>query len=504
MVTNRYERQQTLIAELLEHTKDASADFREFFRQCVDLAPLETLEGRTPAELVGLADELYRVSELLIEPLVYVGPPTEACATAHLSTACVDRPFLVDSLSMAVRETGTSVDWLLHPVMRVERDAAGKRIRTVPREEQGGDEESYIHLHFDPLSDKEAYSALEQRVHRVLADLNAVVEDYLPMRRRLQSIVAELKFPPPGCDAAQFAEAEAFLEWLDSDHFTFLGVRETRLVSDGKDQQLEFDTGSGLGLLRDERTRELDQQYVAPAAELQKYVHSPRLVVITKSAARSHLHHPDYMDSVSLKRYDEQGHVVGTCRFLGLFTSKVYAGGTSSIPIIRQKLDYVIAKTRLPAGSHAAKALRDAIESLPLDELFQGGEEELYEMALAIRALRDRQRLKFLMRRDRYGRFYSCLIYMPRDRYGWRVRERMEAVLGGVFGYLIGWKGGRPFVQRWFGEQRMQTVHDVFQRYEGWAILGLGIIMGHYIYREWKKPRCYFIVWRLSNSRPRL
>ena len=433
MASNRFERQQALIAELLDEASDRPQDFRQFLAQCVDLAPLETLEGSDNLALIALAQQLYDDTETLGDTLVSIREPGTDSAMARLSTACVDRPFLVDSLSMAIRDTGASIDWLIHPVMRVERDDSGRRVRVVPRAQEGGREESYIRVVFDPLAGQDAYAELEQRVRRVLADLQAVVEDYVPMRRRAQSIIADLKYPAPGCDEQQFAEAQAFLEWLDDDHFTFLGFRETRLVEGGDGNQLEFVPDSGLGLLRDERTRDLDAPYVAPATELQKYIHSSRLAVITKSAARSHIHHPDYMDSISLKHYDERGDVVGTYRFLGLFATNVYVSPTAAIPIVRRKLDYVVAKTRLPADSHAAKSLRDVIESLPRDELFQGGEDELYEMALAIRALRDRQQLKFLMRRDRYGRFYSCLIFMPRDRYGWQVRERMAGVLQDVF-----------------------------------------------------------------------
>ena len=433
MASNRFERQRELIDSLLKGVGNASDDFREFLRQCVDLAPLETLEGSKPEALVALARSLYDETATLDGVLVSIRPPDGDSPMAHLSTACVDRPFLVDSMSMAVRDAGASIDWLIHPVIRVERDDQGQRLRVVPRDDDGGQEESYIRLLFDPLANDQAYQQLEQRVHRVMADLQAVVEDYVPMRRRVQSIIAELKYPAPGCDEQQFAEAQAFLEWLDADHFTFLGFRQTQLIGEGEQRELQFVPDSGLGLLRDERTRDLDAPYVAPPTELQKYANSSRLVVITKSAARSHIHHPDYMDSISLKHYDERGEVVGTYRFLGLFATNVYVSPTSSIPIVRRKLDYVVAKTRLPSDSHAAKSLRDVIESLPRDELFQGGEGELYEMALAIRALRDRQQLKFLMRRDRYGRFYSCLIYMPRDRYGWQVRERMEEILQQVF-----------------------------------------------------------------------
>lgn len=49
------------------------------------------------------------------------------------------------------------------------------------------------------------------------------------------------------------------------------------------------------------------------------------------------------------------------------------------------------------------------------------------------------------------------------------------SVLGGMFGYLIGWWGGRPILLRVIGQDRVSKVHDMFERYEGWAILIAGL-----------------------------
>ena len=49
------------------------------------------------------------------------------------------------------------------------------------------------------------------------------------------------------------------------------------------------------------------------------------------------------------------------------------------------------------------------------------------------------------------------------------------SVLGGMFGYLIGWWGGRPILLRLIGQDRVSKVHTMFERYEGWAILIAGL-----------------------------
>ena len=48
------------------------------------------------------------------------------------------------------------------------------------------------------------------------------------------------------------------------------------------------------------------------------------------------------------------------------------------------------------------------------------------------------------------------------------------SVLGGMFGYLIGWVGGRPLLHKLFSEQKIQVVKRAFEKYEVWAIAVAG------------------------------
>ncbi len=48
------------------------------------------------------------------------------------------------------------------------------------------------------------------------------------------------------------------------------------------------------------------------------------------------------------------------------------------------------------------------------------------------------------------------------------------SVVGGALGYGIGWYGGRPVLKKIMGQERVDVVHDYFQRYEAWAILIAG------------------------------
>jgi len=48
------------------------------------------------------------------------------------------------------------------------------------------------------------------------------------------------------------------------------------------------------------------------------------------------------------------------------------------------------------------------------------------------------------------------------------------SVLGGMFGYFIGWAGGRPLLHKLFSPAKIQFVKDAFEKYEVWAIAVAG------------------------------
>ena len=144
--------------------------FRAFLRHYYEMASLETLKLRTPEELLEAAAghfQLARVrkpDQLLIE----VKPPVDAQAAgqqgfAFVRTVVEDMPFLYDSVGMAVRAAGVSIDWTVHPVLRVRRDGKGAlaEITGVAGTGLGGEPESLIHVECEAMAKSEDYAALE-------------------------------------------------------------------------------------------------------------------------------------------------------------------------------------------------------------------------------------------------------------------------------------------------------------------------------------------------------
>ena len=86
-----------------------------------------------------------------------------------------------------------------------------------------------------------------------------------------------------------------------------------------------------------------------------------------------------------------------------------------------------IERAGFAAESHDGKALLHILETFPRDELFQITEDELYDTAIGILNLQERQRIALFVRRDPLERFVSCLVFVPRDRYDTQLRQRFAA-----------------------------------------------------------------------------
>jgi glutamate dehydrogenase len=343
-----------------------------------------------------------------------------------------DMPFLVDSASMEVSRQALTLHLIVHPVLAVERDAAGAVLRLAARHEAPEwPRESWMHIEVDRLLDGASRQQLAAGIERVLADVRAATGDWQAMRERLRQAIDEVARVPEAARTAQ-DETRRFLEWLRDDHLVLLGYRGHELVARDGEDLLRPLPGTGLGILRDGDGPGAGDAALPAAARALARAATP-IVVMTKSNLRSTVHRQGYVDYVGVKRYDAAGAVAGEHRFLGLLTSTAYNERVADIPLLRGKVAAVAARAGLAPDSHLGKALAHILETYPRDELFAIGVDELYDTALGILRLGNRARLRLFVRRDPFDRFVSCLIYVPRENYGTELRRRFIDLLSAAF-----------------------------------------------------------------------
>ncbi len=333
-----------------------------------------------------------------------------------------DMPFLVDSVTMAMAEQGIGVHVLGHPVIAMRRDAKGKLL-----EVGKGLPESLIHLEID-RQPQATMEGIKARIETVLADVRAIVNDWAPMQATMLEVADEIAERAMPVSAEGRSEAQEFLRWVADDHFTFLGYREYNVVRQGKEDVLLADEASGLGLLRGKDSG-MPRPLKSLAAHYMPHSGSVDELILTKTNARSTVHRPGYMDYIGVLSFDAKGKPVAEQRFLGLYTSSAYHRRPWEIPVVRDRHEYVMRRSGLNPTSHSGKALRHILETLPRDELFQSSEEELFQTGMGILGLQERVRSRLFLRRDRFGRYFSALVYIPRDRMSTQVRTRIEAML---------------------------------------------------------------------------
>ncbi len=342
-----------------------------------------------------------------------------------------DMPFLVDSVGVVFSQAEVAVHTIIHPVLSVTRDGRGRLIDMAPASDTPS--ESWQLYEIDRQTDPAKLEALKTKLEATLADVRVSVEDWTAIRERVRALSADLKNNPPPLPPDEVREGRELLDWMEGQHFVFLGYRYYKLERGSSQDRLVPDVRSGLGILRASRTaahrggRKSGQTVIR--GEVRDHARERELLILTKANSTSTVHRGNYLDYIGVKSFGSHGEVTGEHRFLGLWTSTAYYSSPRDIPVLRQKVQRVVDNFALDPASHDAKAVINVLETYPRDELFQASVPDLVRIVRGVVNLYERRTVRLLARRDPYHRFYSCLIYVPRDRYNTEVRQRIEQIV---------------------------------------------------------------------------
>ena len=347
-----------------------------------------------------------------------------------------DMPFLVDSVGMALNRMGITAHMMLHTPLAIERSAQEVTKVTYLKQSPDSTEQVAVFLiEIDRQNSSADIKALEREIQSVLGDVAASVNDWEAMSAKLSETIKDLpKRPFPG-EKQELEEAINFLTYLNNHHFTLLGYRQYDLKRVEGDVELVPNMASSLGLMNKHHKAQPEQGLLlssfSDSARKEALDHS--LLILTKSSAKSRVHRPAYVDYIGIKRFDKKGNVVGEDRFIGLYASNVYNRSPREIPLLNEKVQRVLDRSGLTPRSHDYKALLNILENLPRDELIQANVEDLAHTAHGVLEMQDRDKLKLFVRKDGFGRFLSCLVYVSKDRYNTKLRQDTQRILAQHF-----------------------------------------------------------------------
>ncbi len=407
--------------------------FSEIF---LSKAPPDFLEARPPEQLAPLtlgAFEFLKGSSPDRVDVQVFNPDEENegwyAPVTVIRTDVTERPFIVDSLREFLSAQDMAIENMVYPVMRVER-AGGDITRLGPAAE-GGSRESLIHTEIARCADEATLETLRSEVKRRLQDVVRVTDDFgamLDAARRVREELGQQAGDVPDRET-EIEEIQAFLDWLMEGAFVFLGYRGYDLIGDvDGDASIIVDPGSGLGILRNEAQSAFAEPVKVSElpAGMRGLVQGGPLLIISKTNAESTVHRRARMDYVGVKKLNADGRVVGEHRFIGLFTSKVYASQAEQIPILRRKLERILEASGVPEGSHDYKEINTIFNSMPKEELFLTSAAEIGADVQAVLTAYKTEAVRVTLREDPLRRGVAVMVILPKDRFSGEVRKAIE------------------------------------------------------------------------------
>ena len=362
-------------------------------------------------------------------------PKTLENAKLILCLCTDDKPFLVDSVSAAINDAGKSIHFFVNTIIEVSRNAQGSR-----KIGAKDNRESILYAELDPPIDDAEVENLRASLREVLNEVDHAVMDWQPMRESLQAAIDSIKAINFNRDHSEkfddLEEAVAFLTWVLNGNFSFFGMRYYNYSTKGSEVSFEQNISAALGILKNKDRRILKNTYSDNGKLSQAvatFLTSDESILVAKSNTISQVHRKVYQDYIGVKNYDKNGKMIGEYRFVGLFTADAYNHSVFDIPLLRKKVQAVLDMAPFSSGGHNKKALINILETYPRDELFQVDVQTIADSSFEILRLYKRPRAKLIMRRDRFDRFISAFVFIPRDLFNSDRRKAIGALLAKTF-----------------------------------------------------------------------
>lgn len=333
-----------------------------------------------------------------------------------------DIPFLVDTVRMVLDRHGLGIHLMVHPMLPIVRNAGHELIGFVDADPadngreaaDGGDllddpgttqvVEAWTLIELDRCAPG-VEEQLEADVAAAIAEVLRVVEDFTQMRDRMRSV----------------ANGDPLIAWLGDQHFVLLGAASyDRVIADDGTATLELREGSELGEYRPEAR--LDAREASPPSKP-----GDDETVIARTDTVASIHRAARMTCVSVRPPGDGGAVEH--RFVGLLGSGAYRESVFAIPKVADRANDVLALAGASAVSHTGRAVKNVVETLPRDVVFELDSEALAGLVIDIVGLQERRIVRVFDVAEPVGEWTTVFVYVPRARFESDLPGRIRALV---------------------------------------------------------------------------
>ncbi len=451
-----------LIQQQLGNTPDSTA-LSALASRYWDVTASETIAKRSAAELLGIVQSHLSLAESRRpdNPKIHISEPNDS-GVLVFEMITTDQPFIFDTLSTLIFDAGYNVLLSNHPIFWVNRDKRGQLLDIVAldRKQQEHTDyraESFVRYELEAGPSAISPTRLKQRIRKALSTIELIVQHWQPMREKAESLQQYYSQCPAPMKARARRQVCNFLGWLTDNNLTFLAYVEMKLRRQGGKSSLQAVESSRLGLKLESTPWEHIESPQQRQQILEHYLHSPRVLTITKSSELAPIRRFVPMDYIAIKDYNAKGELTGEHRFYGLMTRAAYNSRALDIPLLADRIHAAMNLAHFPLGSHNGKVMLQILETFPRDELFQSSAKKLFEIAMGLITIEEQNRVRVFSRTDPFHRYYSILVYIPREQYSQHVRENIQSLIAAKL------NADSSDFSIYFTDNRMARLHLIVQ-----------------------------------------
>ena len=388
--------------------------FAEFLPAYYHELPEFDVDERRDEDLYTVASTHFRIGRrrAKAETIVEVHSPDRERDGWHSERSVVfmitdDAPFLVDTVRIVLERHSVATHLLVHPVLSVRRGQADDLTAVLSDSEphSGVLLEAWTQVEID-RRDTPASDALRRDLAEAIDSVHRVVADFAAMRARMRL----------------HAELDPLLDWFADGHFVFLGVGTYDLGPDGPICR----PGSTLGQLSIESPLDPEIPVAAPTGPS---------VSIARSSRVASVHRPSRMTAVTVIRI-ENGEPMAE-RFVGLLASTAYRQSVLAIPTVGDRARAVLGLASAGAETHTGRSMRNVLETLPRDLVFELDADQLALLVIDVVGLQERQIVRVFDVPEPVGTSSTVMVFLPKSRFTAQLPERVAQIVAACYGSSV-------------------------------------------------------------------